>query len=195
MKKFTIFFSLFILTAAAAYPFGRGGGAGRGGNGGNGRNGNFQQGQQGGNQNGGGETNRYQKRINSQQRKQLGECSGIADGIRTQARTMSRNGGKNFNTDNARQQFSRIRERLQTMDKQHSRLMQGLSAEQQQAFQKNIREMNRLQLQLNNQLREMDSELAPANPDAKKVTDRARKIERTMNDWKKQYNTIEDQSE
>jgi len=40
----------------------------------------------------------------------------------------------------------------------------------------------------------MDEELK-GNPDAKRVTERAREMERTMNEWRNQYRVLSSQAE
>jgi len=180
------------LAAITGYPQ-RGGGGG----GARGRQGQPpQQGQHQGNiQTGRDQVDRQHTRINSQQRKQVRDCSNIADGIRKQAQNMTQSSRNNFNAGETRQQLEQVQERLQTMNKEHERLMQGLDAGQQQGFQEQIQGMNRLRRQLNSQLQQMNSELGPANPDAKKVSEQAREFERTMAELKKQYNTLASQSE
>jgi outer membrane murein-binding lipoprotein Lpp len=208
MKKYMILLSIVLLTAVAAYPQrgGGGGGRGSGGSGGWGQGGQQgqygqggqqgQQGQQGGMQSGNGQTERERARINSRQRQQLGECSKSADGLRKQARDMAKkSGGKNFNAGEARQQFSKLQEQVQTMNQEHEQLMQGMDAGQQEALQSRIRSMNRLQTQLKEQVRQMNSELEPADPDARRIREQARKMEKTMEELKKQYNTMASQSD
>lgn len=202
MKKYMIFLSIFLLTAVSAFPLGRGGGGGgagvRGGNGGNmDRGGSIQQrgGQMGGSQNENGEISRRQDRINSQQRKQLGECSKTADGIRKQARKMAQTSEKKFKAGEARQQSSRIQEQIRSMDMKHEKLMNGLDEGQKQTFREEIQNMTQLRQQIKTQMQEMNSDLSPNNPDAQKIREQARDMERTMSELRQQYNTLADQSE
>ena len=48
--------------------------------------------------------------------------------------------------------------------------------------------------QLNLHQQQMDDELK-GNPDAKRVAERAREMERTMNEWRKQYGILSSQAE
>ena len=185
MKKKIALFSMFLLTAIAAIPQGRGGG---------GRSQQQGQGQgQGNPQTGQGEIDRQRIHATAQQRDQIGACEELADGIRKQARKMAQTSGSKFNADQARVQRDQLRNQIQTMGTEQEQLMKGFAATQQQAWQEQIWNMNRLRQQLNTQLQQLDSELSPANPDAKRIAERAREVERTMADWRKQYNTLSSQ--
>jgi predicted transcriptional regulator len=200
MKKHLIFLSIFILAAVAGYSQ-RGGGGSRAHQGQTGQ----RQGQQGswgqqgqqqrGTRGNAGDSERQRARINSQQKKQLGECSNAADGVRKQAQKMSRTSGNQFNATESRQQFNQMQEQVRTMEQQHKRLMEGLDGAQQSGYQKQVKNMDRLHTQLNNQMQQMNSELAPANPDPLKVREQARLMERTMNELKQEYNTLSDQAD
>jgi hypothetical protein len=54
--------------------------------------------------------------------------------------------------------------------------------------------MNQLRQQLNLHQQQMDDELK-GNPDAKRVAERAQQMERTMNEWRKQYGVLSSQAE
>ena len=54
--------------------------------------------------------------------------------------------------------------------------------------------MNRMRERLNLQLQQTDAALSPANPDAKRVAERAREMEQIMKEWRKRYNTLASQS-
>ncbi len=73
-------------------------------------------------------------------------------------------------------------------------MMSDLDANQQQAWQEQIRNMNQLRQQLNLQQQQMEDE-AKGNPDAKRVAERARAVERTMDEWRKQYGVLSSQAE
>lgn len=192
MKKYLIFLTIFLLASVAAYPQrGRGAGGGRSQQ----DNQNPQGGMQGGMQSGNGETDRQQTRIDSRQREQIKECSSSADNVRKQARDMAKNSEKQFKAGETRENFSRMQEQIKTMEQQHTRLMQGMGPEQQEAFKGQIQNMNQLQSRLENQVRQMNETLGEANPDGARVSTRAREIEKTMNEYKQQYNTLASQSD
>ncbi len=190
-KKVVILFPILLLAVTAAFPQGRGGGQGRGSGAGAGQG----QGPGLGQQQSGVQTRQSEgdhKRVGvtRQQRDQIRACDKIADGIRKQAREMAQNTGSKFNADQARRQRDQIRTQVQEMEQEHERLMNGLDATQQQAFQDQIRNMNRMREQLNLQLQQTDAELSPPNPDPKRVTERAREMEQIMKEWRKHYNTL-----
>lgn len=139
----------------------------------------------------GGDSQMERKRIHAtqQQRDQIRDCDKLADGIRKQARKMSQASGKKFNAEEANQQHSQIRNQLQAMEKEHERLMNGLDAGQQQAWQEQIRNMNRYREQLKVQQQQMEAELQN-NPDPRRVAEQAKEMERTMNNWRNQYRVL-----
>ena len=194
MKKHLILISIFLLAAVSAFPQGRGGGGSRG-QGGQQAQPRTQQRQQEAVQPGQGNTERKRIQIHSEQRRQIQECRKAADDIRKQARKMAQTSGNKFSAEEARQQRNQIRNQLQTMQAEHERLMQGLDSGQQQALRERIQNMSQLQQQMNTQLRQINSELEPANPDPKKVSEQARNMEQTMDRWRKEYNALSSETE
>jgi chromosome segregation ATPase len=190
MKKYLIFLSIFLLASVTAFPQ-RGGGGTRGRQSQSGQQKQMQENRQSGRS----QTDRQQAFVSSQQRKQIKDCSNMADGIRKQARDMAQASGNKFNAGEARQQLGQIQQRYQAMEKEHERLMQGLDAGQRQLLQEQIQNMNRLQSQVNSQLQQMHSDLKSAEPNAQKLSQQAREMERTMNTLKNQYNTLAAQSD
>jgi hypothetical protein len=192
MNKYLILLSIFLLTAVAAFPQGRGSGRGQGGSQARTQG---QQRQQGGTQSGQGTMEHKRVQIHSEQRRQIRDCSKMADGIRKQARTMAKTSGNKFNAEEARLQRNQIQTQLQTMNTEQERLMGGLDSGQQQALRERIQNMNQLQQQMNTQLRQMNSELDPPNPDPEKVSKQARNMEQTMERWRKEYNALSSETE
>jgi chromosome segregation ATPase len=107
---------------------------------------------------------------------------------------MAKNSGSKFNAAAANKQQSQIRDQVRAMEQEHERLMNGLDATQKQAWQEQIKNTNQLRQQVNLQLQQMDTELGSSNPDSKRVTERAREIEQTMNNWRKEYKTLSSQA-
>ena len=136
------------------------------------------------------------KRIKAttQQRDQIRSCDKLADDIRKQTRKMAKDSGKNLNPGQLNQQQVHVRNQIRKMEQEHEQLMNGLDANQRQAWQEQIRNMNQLHQQLNLHQQQMDDELK-GNPDAKRVAERAREMERTMNEWRKQYSVLSSQAE
>lgn len=149
-------------------------------------------------QGGGQQTNAQmeQKRIKAtkQQRDQIRSCNMLADDVRKQARKMAKDSGKKLNHGQLVQQQTHIRNQLRQIEQEQERLMNGLDKNQQQAWQEQIRNMNQLRQQMNVHQQQMDDELK-GNPDARRVAERAREMERTMNEWKKQYGVLSSQAE
>jgi soluble cytochrome b562 len=108
---------------------------------------------------------------------------------------MANKSEKKFRAGEARQNFNRMEEKIRTMQEQHTRLMQGMGPEQQEALKGQIQSMNQLQTRLENRVRLMNEELGEANPDAARVATGAREIEQTMNEYRQRYNTLASQSD
>jgi len=151
-----------------------------------------QQQQQAGSQQGQGDMDKDRVRATAQQRDQLQSCDRSAEAIRTRARKMAKSaGGSGFNPDQARKEREQVREQLSAMNGEHERLMQGLNGGQKQALQAHITNMERARERVNTQLEAMDQELNRPQPEGKKVAERAREMERAMNEWQQQYRTVQ----
>ncbi len=196
-KKSTIAFAVFLLLLSTAFAQGRGGRHGQQQTQGQGQ----KQGQGPGWRQGqgsaqSGSTQMEQKRIRAttHQRDQIRSCSKLADGIRKQARKMAQTREGKFNADQALQQRNQIRDQIRSMDQEHERLMNGFDATQKQAWQEQIKNTAQLRQQLNAQMQQMDTEFNSANPDTKRVAERAREIEQTMNNLRTQYGVLSSQA-
>ncbi len=188
-KRLLIMFSLILLVLPAAFSQRRGGGQGQG----SGRSQGQGQVQQGA-QNGSMQMERRRIHTTTQQRNQIRTCDKRADGIRKQARKMAQTSGNKFNANDAIRQQSQIHDQSRTMEQEHDRLISGLDAAQQQAWQEQIRNMTQLRQQLNLQQQQMEAELK-GNPDARQVAERAQEMERTMSRLRNQYAILSSQLE
>jgi len=197
LKKSLVLFPIFLLLLSTAFPQGKGGSRGQGQGQSQGQGRAMSQGQgQGQSSSQGANTQMERKRVKAteQQRSQIRACDKLADDIRKQARNMASDSGKKLNYGQLNQQQVHIRNQIRQMEQEHERLMKDLDANQQQAWQEQIRNMDRLRQQLNLSQQQMDDELK-GNPDAKRVAERAREMERTMNEWRKQYGVLSSQAE
>jgi len=207
LKRALTIVPVLLLMLSIAFPQGKGGG--RGGGSGQGQGQGMGQGQgqgqgtvqgqgMGQGQGGGQQTNAQavQDRIKTtkQQRDQIRSCDNLADDIQKQSRKMARDSEKKLNHGQLVQQQVHIRNQIRKMEQEHDLLMKGLNANQQQAWQEQIRNMNRLREQMTLHQQQMDGELK-GNPDAKRVVERAREMEQTMNEWRKHYGVLSSQAE
>ena len=188
-KKPLILFSLFLLLMPAAFAQARGGRQGRG----SGRSQGHGQGQQG-MPTGSAQMERSRIHATTQQRDQIRACDRLADGIRKQARKMAQTSKNKFNADEAIQQQNQIRNQIQTMNREHERLISGLDTAQQQAWQEQIRNMTQLRQQINLRQQQMEAELK-TSPGARSVSERAQEMERMMNSLRNQYAVLLSQME
>ena len=195
-KKTLIAFPIFLLVFSTAFPQ-RGGrqGGQRGQQQGQGSVQGSGQGGWGTGQAGAGPMQQKRIRTTQQQRDQISSCNKLADGIQKQARKMAQMSGNKFSVDEAKKQREQIQDQFRTMEQEHQQLMNGLDAAQNQAWQEQIRNMNQSRQQLNLQLQKMDTELGSANPDSKQIAERAKDMERTMNNWRKEYRTLASQAD
>jgi hypothetical protein len=76
------------------------------------------------------------------------------------------------------------------MHQEHQRLMDGLSDEQKASVENHERLMKQECERMEAQFREMERELAGANPDRKRVAAQAREVERAMIEWQKQHRAV-----
>ncbi len=191
LSALTIFALIGVPPLMAQGRGGRGGGAGGQGGGGMGS------GQQTVNQTRQKTTSRAQQRqrihATDQQQAQLRDCTGAAERIRTQARDMSKNKGAGFNAETARQQRDQLREQIRTMDQEHQRLMDGLSADQKTALQSRIQDMDQIRDRVRSHVEQMDGQLAEDEPNGKVVASHARQIEKNMKEWRSQYRKMSSQ--
>jgi len=203
MKKVTVLFSIFFLAAATAFAQGRGGQQGQRGQGQGAaqeqRQGQEQwQGQQqsqGGMQSGRGDMDQKRVRATKQQRDQINVCSKQADNLRKEARKMAQTPEKKFNPTEARQRSNQIRNQINTMEQEHERLMKSLDIGQQNAWQEQAQNMNRLRQEVRSQFQRLDSEVSGPNPDAARVAESARMMEQTTKDWNRQYQALLSQAQ
>ncbi len=191
LKRVLIMFPILLLVFSTAFPQGRGGRQGR------------QQAQRQSQSQGGvwgtdqtrvGQMEQKRIHTTQQQRNQIHSCNKLADGIQKQARKMAQMSGNQFNADEANQQQSQIQNQFRMMEQEHEQLMNGLNPTQNQAWKEQIRNMNQFRQQLNLQLQQMNNELSSANPDSKQIKERAKELEKIMNNWRKEYSTISSQA-
>ena len=192
MRLGTVIAIAFLCAALPlAFPQGRGGQRGGGQSSGQGQG---QQGHPGGADRGSGNTDGERDRIHvsQQQRDQVKSCDRSADAVRKQAGKMGKNGqGGGFNAGKARQDRDQLQGQVRAMQQEHQRLMQGLNPGQQQALESHVRNMNRLQERLNTHMENMNGELGKDAPDAKRVAEQAREMERVSKEWREQYRAIQ----
>ncbi len=192
--KFKLIIPVVILSTALPYAWSQG----KGGQGGRSQQSGQPQGQQrgpSGSERSYGTIERERDRVlvSHQQRDQLRTCDRSADAVRDQARQMGKYGqGAGFNADKARQDRDRLQEQVRTMQQEHERLMQGLNPGQQQALESHVRNLNRLQERLNTRMENLNGELGKADPDAKRVAEQAREMERVSKEWREQYRSIQE---
>ena len=221
LRKSLIAFVLVCFSLAIAFPRGGGGGGNnnRGQGGGQsqgqgqggrqwqsqnqsqyqwrGQNNGFGQGQASGqDENQSAEENKERKRVRAtkQQRERIRSCDKLADGIRKQARKMAENCDKKFDQEKTDQQHAQIRNQIRQMEMEHEQLMNGFDENQQQAWQEEIKTMKQLQQQLRIHQQQIDEELK-SSPAAVRIAERAREMEKTMDQWRKQYGILTSQTE
>jgi predicted nucleic acid-binding Zn-ribbon protein len=131
---------------------------------------------------------RLRSQLTTQQRDQYREMNQTMERLRIQTRDMARNAaGSGFNTDQARQQQSQIREEFRSLQHMRSQLMNGLNSEQHAAVQERAQNMHRLNAQIENRLGNVDKDLSSSTPNRKRVQEEARAAERDMRNYHHQF--------
>lgn len=129
-----------------------------------------------------------------QQRDQIRSCDKLADDVRKQAQAMAKNSEKKMNHGQLVKQQVHMRNQLRKMEQEQERLVKGLDVNQQQAWREQIRDMNRLQQRMQAHQQQMDEDLR-GTPEATRVAERAREMERTMHAWRSVYGILSSQAE
>lgn len=134
---------------------------------------------------------RLRTQATDQQRDQYRTCDQSMDRIRTQAHDMAQAAaGSGFNAGQAQQQRDQLRQQIQTMQQEQDRLRQSLSSDQSGFAKQRTQNADRLRERVNTRLQELDQELAKPSPDAKRINETARIVEREMNAWQKEYRAM-----
>ena len=133
---------------------------------------------------------------NVQQREQVRMCIQLADSACLQAQNMVQaTKGRNFDIDNAKWERDRLQNSKQLMQEEHNRFMQGLTADQKAQMRERISNMIREQNRLNESFDRINKEFDDLNPNRNRISAQAREIERTMNNWRNQYQIINSEME
>ncbi|MGE0101000.1 MAG: hypothetical protein AB7H86_01030 [Blastocatellales bacterium] len=125
--------------------------------------------------------------VTKQQRDQLQTCTTAADRLRDQTREMAKLAGGGFRMEDGLKLRDQLRDQLRTMDREHERLMQGLSQEQKMIWRERIRTMDQERTRVQDRFREMNQEFGKPNPDPAMIRKQAQEMERAVNEWRKQY--------
>lgn len=125
--------------------------------------------------------------VTKQQQDQLQACTTSADRLRDRVRDMAKLAGGGFRMEEGLRLRDQLRDQLRTMDREHERLMQGLSQDQRMIWREQIRTMDQERSRIQERFREMNSEFDKPNPDPALIRKQAQEMERAVNEWRKQY--------
>jgi hypothetical protein len=125
-----------------------------------------------------------------EQRTQLRACSELSDRLRTLATSM-RNPRNLSQTEleGVHQRWSATL--LQAMQGDHQAFVGSLNVDQQAALKDRLRKMDKVWSELASRFEMMDRDLAQTPPDAKRLADHAKEVEKTLRKWQKQHREIE----
>lgn len=117
-----------------------------------------------------------------QQMQQSRTCTQSMERVRTRLRTMSRiSKTQPISSAQASQWREQLRNDVQTMDQEHTRLMNGLSPEQQDAVRNRAQQMQATREQFQNMSEALEMELALEAPEPAKVRQQALEMESAVN--------------
>ena len=115
-------------------------------------------------------------------------CTGAATQIRTRARALAGAAAQgNGDPGRNRATAAQIGDQVQTMLRQHDRLMEGLSPQQQFWLEDQKRDLARQRDRIQERLRELSAAVQDARPDPKRISDRAGGLAAEMERWERQY--------
>lgn len=137
------------------------------------------------------EQQRQQIRATDQQREQYRVAMRCLDRAMTRVRDMERlSKGPGSNMGQLREEQERLRNEFRSMEQEHHRFTERLSAEQREEFRHRLEEMGQIRERINGHLQAMDEEMNRPNPELKTIARRATEMEREMNAWQKRYREI-----
>jgi ketosteroid isomerase-like protein len=186
MKRKLLVLALSFVLASSAFAQRRGAGgmqgnqsAGKGQSTGMGNRGAGQQSQQ---QTQMQDRQRLRIHASDQQQQQSRTCTQSMDRVRTQLRTMSRiSKNQAISSGQASQWREQLRNDIQTMNQEQTRLTNGLTPEQQDAVKNRTQQMQTTREQLQQMSEALEMELAMEAPDPVKVRQQAREMDTAMN--------------
>jgi chromosome segregation ATPase len=131
---------------------------------------------------------RQQIHATDQQRGQYENCTKSTNRVRTQAHKMA-DAAKGGGANNAefREQHQQLQNEIRTMQQENDRFMNSLSNEQRAGMEYRIRSMDQARTRLNNQMQQLDEELAKPEPDRKRIREHATDVEKEMKEWQRKY--------
>jgi len=130
-------------------------------------------------------------RLRGREQDRFEGCAESADCARVQAgelRQLAR--GKDFNRTEAQRQQDRLREHIQSMEKEHERFLAGLNEQQRTAAQLEIRELEQLRQEIATQLDSIDQALRASQPQAKRIALEVRELEKSLIHWQLVHRTL-----
>lgn len=83
-----------------------------------------------------------------------------------------------------------MRNEIRTMQQEHDRFMQRLSDDERAAMQDRVRKMDQARDRVNLSIQAMNEGFKQVNPDQQHIAKQARKIEKAMKEWQKQYHKM-----
>lgn len=137
------------------------------------------------------EQQRQQIRATDQQKEQYRITMQSMDRLRTRIRNMERMvKGPEINKDQIREEQERLRNEIRSMEQEHLRFMEGLSAEQKMQIHHRLREMDQIRERINAHGQAMEGEVNRSNPELKEIAERVAEMEREINEWKKKFREL-----
>lgn len=125
----------------------------------------------------------------NEQRTQLRDCLGATERLRTLAADMRK--PAQLSEPESLKAHQRWNEELrQAMQNHHQAFVEGLNPDQQAALKDRLRKMDKTWSELSSRFEVMDRDLAEATPDAKRLSDHAKELEKSLKKWQKQHREL-----
>lgn len=125
----------------------------------------------------------------SEQRAQLRTCLELSERLRTMAATMKKPAG--LSESEAAPVSKQWRNSLlQVMHQSHQDFLESLSVDQQTALKGRLKRLEQVTSELNSRFETVDRDLATPVPNARRVADHAKELEKSLKKWQKQHREI-----
>ena len=125
----------------------------------------------------------------NEQRTQLRTCLELSERLRMLAADMKEPANlSESERAKVREQWSELLR--QAMQSDHQAFLESLNADQQAALKGRLRKMDKTWSELSSRFETLDRDLAEAAPDAKRLSDHTKELEKNLKKWQKQHRQL-----
>ena len=134
---------------------------------------------------------RERQQDRERQRTRLHDCQQACIRAQEESRQLQRYADReNFEPATAQRLGRQLRERLEVMDREHSRLRERLTTQEQERHRERLQAMDQRQQRWEENLRAIEQELKAAEPRPEELRRRARTIEKEVKNYRKELDRL-----